>query len=90
MKQVLSKATLAVQSFKTKGKKLEVKDILDGSQRCQLVNLDGGFHIFRAICNSPAYLENRMKDAFAMIRQPGFPSLFISQSAAETKWSELL
>ena len=30
------------------------------------------------------------KDAFAMIRQLGFPALFISQSAAETKWPELL
>ena len=46
MKQVLSKATVAVQRSKTKGKKLKVKDILDDFQRCQLVNLDEGFHIF--------------------------------------------
>ena len=30
------------------------------------------------------------KEAFAMICQLDFPSLFISQSAAETKWPELL
>ena len=35
-------------------------------------------------------LRKVKKHAFAMIRQLGFPSLFISQSAAETKWPELL
>ena len=84
MKQVLSRAVLAVHHFKTKGKKLKVKDILDGTQRNRLVNLDEGFYIFRTIPNSPAYLEKCKKDAFAMIRHLGFPSLFISQSAAET------
>ena len=46
--------------------------------------------IFRTIRNSPAYLEKRKKDAFAMFRQLGCPSLFMSQSCAETKWPELL
>ena len=55
-----------------------------------MINLDEGYYIFRTIRNSPAYLNKRKKDAFAMIRQLGFPSLFISQSCAETKWSELL
>ena len=90
MKQVLSKATIAVWWFKTKGKKLKGKDILNDSWRCQLVNLDERFHIFQKIGNSPVYLEKQKKDAFAMVRQLGFPSLFISQSAAETKWPELL
>ena len=89
-KQVLDKVTLAVRRCKTKGKKLKVKDILDDVQCQRLINLDEGYYIFRTICNSPAYLEKRKKDAFAMIRQLGFPALFISQSAAETKWPELL
>ena len=39
----------------------------------------------------PQYISIKgKKDAFAMIRQLGFPSLFISQSCAETKWPELL
>ena len=32
----------------------------------------------------------RKRDAFAMIRQLGFPSIFITQSVAETKWKDLL
>ena len=67
-----------------------MKDILDDTNRQKLINLDEGYYIFRTIRNSPAYLNKRKKDAFAMIRQLGFPLLFISQSCAETKWSELL
>ena len=83
------KVTLALRRFNIKGKKLKVKDILDDTNRQNLVNLDEGYYIFRTIRNSPAYLNKRKKDAFAMIRQLGFPSLFISQSCAETKWPEL-
>ena len=90
MKQVLDKVRLAVHQCKTKEKKFKVKNILDNVERQKLVNLDEGFYIFRTICNSPAYLEKCKKDAFAMMRQLGFPSLFISQSAVETKWPELL
>ena len=52
--------------------------------------MDEGYYIFRDICNSPAYLAKKRREAFALIRQLGFPSVFISQSAAETKWPELL
>ena len=49
-----------------------------------------GIIYFRDIQNSPAYLAMRKRDAFAMIRQLGFPSIFITQSVAETKWKDLL
>ena len=68
----------------------KVKDILDDTERQKLINLDEGYYIFRTIRNSLAYLEKRKKDAFAMFRQLGCPSLFMSQSCAETKWPELL
>ena len=55
-----------------------------------MIKLDEGYYIFKDIHNSPAYLTRKKKEAFAMIRQLGFPSLFMSQSAAETKWPELL
>ena len=73
IKQVCGKVTLALQCFKTKGKKLKVKDILDDTERQKLINLDEGYYIFRTIRNSPAYLEKRKKDAFAMFRQLGTP-----------------
>ena len=64
--------------------------VLDDEERAKIVWLDEGYYIFRDIRNSPAYLAKKRKEAFAMIRQIGFPSVFISQSAAETKWPELL
>ena len=66
------------------------ENIKDKTEREQLVNLDEGYYIFRTIWNSPAYLGEWKKDAFAIIRLVWFPSLFISQSAAGTKWWELL
>ena len=75
---------------RVKGKGVQAKHVLDDESRARIVRLDEGFYIFRNLRNSPAYLEKRKKDAFAMIRQIGFPSLFISLSAAETKWPELL
>ena len=52
--------------------------------------MDEGYYIFQDIQNSSAYLPMRKRDAFAMIRQLGFPSILITQSVAETKWKDLL
>jgi hypothetical protein len=40
--------------------------------------------------NSPAYLETKKKDVFAVIRQLGLPTWFLSLSSADTKWVDLL
>ena len=55
-----------------------------------LVNFDEGYYIFRQLWNSPAYLETRKKDIFAMIRQLSLPTWFMSLSAADTRWTDLL
>ena len=88
MKHVLDTVSLAMR--RVKGKHVCAKNVLDDESRANIVRLDEGYYIFRKLRNSPAYLDKRKKDAFAMIRQIGFPSLFISLSAAETKWPELL
>ena len=36
------------------------------------------------------YFEHKKKELMAMIRQLGIPTLFISLSAADTKWTDLL
>ena len=55
IKQVCDKVTLALRCFKTKGKKLKVKDILDDTERQKPINLDEDYYM--SIRNSPAYLE---------------------------------
>ena len=54
------------------------------------VKFDESYNIFRQLRNSPAYLESRKKDIFAMIRQLSLPTWFITLSAADTRWTDLL
>ena len=49
MKQILDKVTLTICRYKTKGKKLEVKNIFDDSERKQFISLDEGYYTFRKI-----------------------------------------
>ncbi|KAJ8049087.1 hypothetical protein HOLleu_01668 [Holothuria leucospilota] len=88
MKQISDKVMLALRRCKTKGKQYTVKDILQEHET--IVKLDDGYKIFKTLRNSPPYLEKRQKDLMAMIRQLGCPTYFVSLSAADTKWADLL
>ncbi|XP_071810912.1 uncharacterized protein [Apostichopus japonicus] len=90
MKQISDKVTIAIRRCKTNGKKFTASDILDQDTMNNLVKLDEGYRIFRSIRNSPPYLEKRKKDLLAMVRQLGFPTYFVSLSAADTRWLDLL
>src|SRR5204863_4617658 len=51
---------------------------------------DSGFKVFAPDRGSPAFWEQKKRELFAMIRQLGPPTFFITLSPAETKWPELL
>ena len=88
--QVCSKVHLAVRRCKTKGKSYTAGYILKDNMGESLVRLDEGYRIFKTIRNSPQYWENQKKEVFAMIRQLGLPTLFMSLSANDLHWSELI
>ena len=90
LEQVSSKVNLAVRRCKTKGKTYTAGYIIKDNMGESLVKLDEGYKIFRTIRNSPQYWENQKKEVFAMIRQLGLPTLFISLSANDLYWSELI
>ena len=90
MKQISDKVNLAVRRCKNNGKKITVAEARDSKYLDKLVQLDEGYYIFRQLRNSPAYLEARKKDIFAMIRQLSLPTWFMSLSAADTRWTDLL
>ena len=90
MKQISDKVNLAVRRCKRRGKRITAAEARDSNYLDKLVNLDEGFYIFRQLRNSPAYLEMRKKDIFAMIRQLSLPTWFMSLSAADTRWTDLL
>ena len=90
LEQVSSRVNLAVRRCKTKGKTYTAGYIIKENMGESLVKLDEGYKIFRTIRNSPQYWENQKKEAFAMKRQLGLPTLFISLSANDLYWSELI
>ena len=90
MKQISDKVNLAVRRCKSKGKKITAAEARDPAYLERFVKLDEGYCIFRQLRNSPAYLEKRKKDIFAMIRQLSLPTWFVSLSAADTRWNDLL
>ena len=90
MKQISDKVNLAVRRCKRKWKKITAAEARNSEYLDKLVNLDEGYYIFRQLRNSPAYLEARKKNIFAMIRQLSLPTWFMSLSAADTRWMDLL
>ena len=90
MKQISDKVNLALRRCKGNEKKITAAEARNSEYLDKLVNLDEGYYIFRQLRNSPAYLQSRKKDIFAMIRQLSLPTWFMSLSAADTRWTDLL
>ena len=55
-----------------------------------LIHGDDAFTFLRCDRSSPAFWELKKKEVMAMIRQLGCPTIFLTLSEAETKWSELI
>ena len=51
---------------------------------------DNAFKFLKTIRSSPAFWLQKQKELMSMIRQLGCPTFFLTFSAAETKWPELL
>ena len=90
IKQVAEKGILAIKRVQTKGNTYTAGQILDTARQIAITNLDEGYYIFRTIRNSPPYLDMCKKEIMAMIRQLGLPTWFVSLSAADTKWHDLI
>ncbi len=55
-----------------------------------IISNDDGYRVFKHIRSSPAYWKEQSKRVVAMVRQLGRCTFFITLSAAETKWNELI
>lgn len=55
-----------------------------------LFRRDEGYAVFKNLRSSPSYWREKTKRVLAMVRQLGKATFFITLSAAETKWAELL
>lgn len=56
----------------------------------KLVANDDAYRFLRNVRNSPAHWEKEKKNAVATVRQFNIGTFFLTLSAAETKWEELL
>lgn len=54
------------------------------------VKRDNGYRFTASIIGTPAYWENEKKRVCAMVRQFNYFTMFVTVSAAETHWTELL
>ena len=71
-------------------KELSVGDILDKQTIDYLIRNDEGYNTLSQDLTSPAFWEKNMKQLLAMIRQLGVSTFFLTLSAAEFQWSELI
>ena len=80
---------------KIKGRKINGKQITAGllknnDQVNQLIHSDQAFKFMRNVRGSPPYWQRVFYDVLAMVRQLGCPTWFISLSAADLHWPELI
>lgn len=72
------------------GTNITASQALDNNFITNAMALDNAYRFTSKITGSPAYFEGQKREAFAMVRQLGCFTFFITLSAAETQWLELL
>jgi hypothetical protein len=69
---------------------ITASNALNEDQIDSLIRHDDAYRVLKGIRTSPAHWEAEKKKVMAMIRQFGLPTFFITLSAAESRWGELL
>ena len=72
------------------GQAVTVSDILNDVSLDKMIAHDDAFQILKDYPASPALWQQKQKELMSMIRQLGCSTFFLTLSAAETKWPELL
>ena len=85
-----SNVSLFCRQGKQGTKPLRVVDILDENSVENLVLNDNAFKLLSNVRASPPFWQQKKKEVMGMVRQLGMPSLFLTLSAAETQWPELI
>ncbi|CAF4491580.1 unnamed protein product, partial [Rotaria socialis] len=86
LKQVYSGINIAFR----KKIPMNAKQSLDETQMKFLMNKDMIYRHLQCVRGSPQYWHKRLKDLFAMTRQLGFPTFFLTLSCADLRWKEFV
>lgn len=73
-----------------RGESITAGDMVNSSYVEGLVQHDDGFRVLHGIRSSASHLKTEKSKVTAGIRQFGLPTIFVTLSAADTKWPELL
>ena len=65
-------------------------DVLNSDNVERMIENDEAFRFLKNVRATPSFWQQKQKELMSMIRQLGCPTFFLTLSAAETKWSELL
>ena len=90
--QIHSNVSIAIRIGSTKtsdGNKITASMLRDHEQVKRIIQRDEGYRFLTHIRGTPAYWEKSKRDLFAMIRQLGIPTFFVTFSAADRRWIEI-
>ena len=93
IKQIQSDANLAIRL--TRGRTLSGQNITAGLLRNptavkQLVRTEQAYKFLKNVRGSPAYWQNELYDVLAMLQSLGIPTWFLTLSAADLHWPEMI
>ena len=71
------------------GREITASMLTDHDEVRKLIKRDQGYNFLKQVRGTPAFWEKSKKDLFAMIRQLGIPTFFVTFSAADRRWSEI-
>lgn len=89
LQQLCSNLNITMRK-QTRNDRVNASQALDNEFLSNAIALDNAYRFTNKITGTPAYWENQKKNVFAMVRQLGVFTLFITLSAAEAHWPELL
>ena len=73
-----------------RGQTLTASSIKDQNVLLQMIQRDDAYRFLKNVRGSPAFFQRVMYDVLAMIRQLGLPTWFLTLSAADMQWPDVI
>ncbi len=87
---VMASSWIRIRKGKLLHRTLQAKDVMEKPNLDNILKSDIGYMDLSKLRTSPDYLSQLRKNVFAMIRQLGPPTFFVTFTSAESKWPPLL
>ncbi|KAK6167006.1 hypothetical protein SNE40_021119 [Patella caerulea] len=90
LSQVVSSVSIALRKTKSGGNRITADMLTNEEPLKNILKCDDGYRFLKSVRGSPSYWKTTQSDLFAMIRQLGVATYFISFSSAELRWSSFI